>query len=279
MTSIPGMTVRQITARLMGAGIEEADWEALLLVSHYTGKSTAYWRADRDTEITSTALQEAVEKRCSRYPLQYILGTWEFMGLPFHVREGCLIPRQDTEILCEKAIELLGNRPATVLDLCTGSGCILSSVLHHCPNTTGVAVELSPDAAAIAEKNFDALHLTDRVTLIQGDIREDVLSPETKFALILSNPPYVTTDEMTTLAPELFYEPTMALTDGGNGLSLYHAIFKNYLPHLAENGTILLEHGNTQADAVLAMGKAYGLCGTVLYDYGGNPRCTMLWRG
>lgn len=278
MTNTTVMTVRQIAAQLREHGIEEADWEALLLVSHYTGKSTAYWRAERDTDIVNDDLQAAVEKRCSRYPLQYILGTWEFMGLPFRVREGCLIPRSDTEILCEKAIELLGNRTATVLDLCTGSGCILASVLHHCPHATGVAVELSPDALAIAQENFATLHLTDRVSLLQGDIREDVLPPETKFDLILSNPPYVTTDEMTTLAPELSHEPAMALTDGGNGLSLYHAIFQNYLPHLAEGGTILLEHGNTQADAVLSMGKAYGLDGTVLYDYGGNPRCTMLRR-
>lgn len=275
------MTVREITNLLSAHGIKEADWEALLLAAHYTGKSIAYWRADKDTDIADTDLHEAVAKRCDRIPLQYILGTWEFMGLPFRVREGCLIPRADTEILCEKAIELLKELPhsAHVLDLCTGSGCIIASVLHYTKAATGTAVELSPDALAIAQENFDALHVSDRIQLLPGDIREDVLAVDDRYDLILSNPPYVTLDEMDTLAPELSHEPAMALTDGANGLTLYQAIFENYLPHLKPDGKLLLEHGDKQADAVLTMGKAYGLAGTVLYDYGGKPRCTMLWRG
>lgn len=274
------MTVREITEVLSAHGIEEADWEALLLAAHYTGKSIAYWRADRDTDIAEADLHEAVTKRCTRYPLQYILGTWEFMGLPFRVREGCLIPRADTEILCEKAIELLKEipHPARVLDLCTGSGCILASVLHYTQTATGTAVELSQDARTIAQENFDALHLSDRIRLLPGDIREDVLATDDRYDLLLSNPPYVTMDEMETLEPELAHEPAMALTDGANGLTLYHAIFENYLPHLQPDGKLLLEHGDKQADAVLAMGKTYGLTGTVLYDYGGKPRCTLLWR-
>ncbi len=274
------MTVREITDLLSAHGIKEAVWEALLLAAHYTGKSTAYWRANRDTDIASADLHEAVNKRCTRVPLQYILGTWEFMGLPFRVREGCLIPRADTEILCEKAIELLKelHRPAHVLDLCTGSGCILASVLHYTQTATGTAVELSPDARTIAQENFDALHLSDRIQLLPGDIREDILPKDDRYDLILSNPPYVTLDEMGTLEPELSHEPAMALTDGANGLTLYHAILENYLPHLQPDGKLLLEHGDKQAEAVLTMAKAYGLAGTVLYDYGGKPRCTLLWR-
>lgn len=277
------MTVRQITAVLTDAGIEDALWEALLLAEHFTGRSRSLWRADMDTDIPSHALADAVEKRGTRYPLQYILGTWEFMGLPFTVREGCLIPRPDTEILAEAAIDranaiLKEKHTVRVLDLCTGSGCILASVLHYCPKAEGTAVDLYPDALAVAKENFTGLRLDARVTLLQGDVREDIFSPEETFDLILSNPPYVTADEMTCLEPELAHEPSTALTDGGNGLSLYEAILQNYLPHLSENGTILFEHGAAQSDAVLNLGKNHGLAGKALHDYSGHARCAVLWK-
>ena len=277
------MTLRQITKQLTDAGMEDALWEALLLAEHFTGRSRSLWRADMDTDIALPALAEAVEKRCSRYPLQYILGSWEFMGLPFTVREGCLIPRPDTEILVEAAVaeaETRTNRPSPlqVLDLCTGSGCILASVLHYCPTAIGTAVDLYPDALAVAEENFTRLGLNDRATLLCGDIRTDIFPKDRRFDLILSNPPYVTSAEMAELAPELAHEPATALTDGGDGLSLYKAIFENYLPHLSEDGILLLEHGSAQSEAVLAMGEAYGLVGKALYDYGGHARCALLRR-
>ncbi len=274
------MTVREIEAALRNAGIEDALWEALLLAEHFTGRSATLWRADRDVEIASPALTEAVKKRASRYPLQYIFGTWEFMGLPFRVDEDCLIPRPDTEILVEAAIEEIRRMGASVrvLDLCTGSGCILASVLHHCPGTVGTAVELYPAAMAIAQKNFVSLGLSERIRTITGDIRENLLPAGDLYDVILSNPPYVTTAEMAELAPELAYEPVCALTDGGDGLSLYRAIFENYLPHLAPAGLLLLEHGAAQSEAVLAMARDYGLTGKALYDYGGNARCAYLRR-
>lgn len=277
------MTVRQIAACLEAHGIGDALWEALLLAEHFTGRSRSLWRADMDTDIPVPALGEAVGKRSTRYPLQYLLGAWEFMGLPFVVREGCLIPRPDTEILAEAAIEaanvvLRTKGSVRVLDLCTGSGCILASVLHYCPAAEGVAVDLYPDALAVAEENFTRLGLTNRVTLLQGDVRKDIFPPEEQFDLILSNPPYVTADEMTVLEPELAHEPATALTDGGNGLSLYEAILQNYLPHLTEGGTILFEHGAAQSNAVLKMGKACGLTGKALYDYSGHKRCAVLRR-
>ena len=274
------MTVRQITALLAGAGIDDAGWESLLLAEHFTGRSRSLWRADMDTDIPAPALTEAVQKRMTRYPLQYILGTWEFMGLSFLVREGCLIPRPDTEILAEAAIAEAKKRKGTVrvLDLCTGSGCILAPVLHYCPNTQGTAVDLYPDALMTAEANFVRLGLAERTVLLSGDVRKDIFPKDVQFDLILSNPPYVTAEEMTALEPELSYEPSTALTDGGDGLSLYKAILENYLPHLAEDGVILFEHGAAQSEAVLTLGKACGLLGTALYDYGNHPRCALLRR-
>ena len=277
------MTVRQITARLTACGIEDALWEALLLAEHFTSRSRSFWRADMDTDIPVPALADAVGKRCSRYPLQYILGTWEFMGLEFAVREGCLIPRPDTEILVEAAITEAKNllrekKTLRVLDLCTGSGCILAAVLHYCPGTAGTAVDLYPDALAVAAENFTRLGLDSRVCCIAGDVNKDLLTPGESFDLILSNPPYVTAEEMNTLEPELAWEPATALTDGGDGLSLYRAILEQYLPHLAQDGVLLLEHGAAQSASVLALGKAYGLTGKALYDYGNHPRCAVLRR-
>ncbi len=280
------MTVREMEACLTQAGIEEALWEALLLAEHFTGRDAGLWRVDRDTDIPGAALVEAVEKRAARYPLQYIFGTWEFMGLPFVVREGCLIPRPDTEILVEAAIveirrkqqALAEDVPLRVLDLCTGSGCILASVLHHCPHTTGTAAELFPDTMAIAKENFAALGLTERITTVLGDIRTDLLPAGDTYDLILSNPPYVTQDEMTALSPELAFEPAAALTDGGDGLSLYRAIFENWLSHLTPGGCLILEHGAAQSEAVLAMARASGMDGKTLYDYGGHARCALLRR-
>ena len=275
------MTIHRITETLQDAGIEDALWEALLLAEHFTGRNRNFWRADRDTEIPSDALADAVAKRCTRYPLQYILGFWEFMGLEFTVREGCLIPRPDTEILVEKAIalaEATGKPALRILDLCTGSGCILASVLHYVKNATGTAVDLYPAALAVAEENFRNLHLSDRAQLIAGDIRNILLPEEDLYDLILSNPPYVTAEEMETLEPELSHEPSTALTDGGNGLSLYEAIFRNYLPHLADGGTMILEHGADQSEAVLCMGRKYGMTGEALQDYSGHNRCALLRR-
>ena len=275
------MTIRQITETLSAHGIGDALWEALLLAEHFTGRNRSFWRADRDTDISSDPLAKAVAKRCTRYPLQYILGTWEFMGLAFTVREGCLIPRPDTEILAEKAIALAEamDKPAVrVLDLCTGSGCILASVLHYTRHTTGTAVDLYPAALAVAEENFRNLRLTDRVQLLAGDITGDILPETDTYDLILSNPPYITAEEMASLEPELSHEPATALTDGGDGLSLYKAIFQNYLPHLAEGGTMILEHGADQSEAVLHMGKSYGMTGEALQDYSGHNRCAVLRR-
>lgn len=275
------MTIHQITEILSAHGIDDALWEALLLAEHFTGRNRNFWRADRDTDIPGPALAEAVAKRCTRYPLQYILGSWEFMGLEFTVREGCLIPRPDTEILAEKAIALIKSMPipsVRVLDLCTGSGCILASVLHYTKNTTGIAIDLYPDALKTAEENFRNLHLSDRIQLIAGDINQDLLPPDTRCELILSNPPYVTLEEMETLEPELAHEPSTALTDGGDGLSLYKAIFRNYLPHLAEGGTMILEHGAAQSESVLEMARTYGMTGEALCDYSGHHRCAVLRR-
>lgn len=272
------MTVRKITARLREAGIDAALHEALLLAGKFTGKSSAVLRADPDGVLPgSPELEAAVAKRCGRYPLQYILGEWEFMGLLFAVNETCLIPRSDTEILCEYIIK---HAPAKgrMLDLCTGSGCIPAAVLHYRKDMTGEAVELYPETLRQAELNFRRLGLDGRIRGTEGDVRDDLYPCDVRFDVISANPPYVTAEEMASLEPELSAEPAHALTDGGDGLSLLRAVIDNYMPHLAEGGFMILEHGAAQSEAVCGYALAKGYAAVPLKDYGGNIRAAVIRR-
>lgn len=263
-----------LRALFLSQGIPDADFDALTLLEAYTGKTRSAILADPTWECESDALTEAVEKRIRRVPLQYILGKWEFMGLPFVVNEHCLIPRADTEHIAEAAI---ARKPKRILDLCTGSGCILAAVLHYCPAATGVAVDLMADALSVAAENFRLLGMAERVELRCADVREKRCVPAERFDVITANPPYIAVAEMETLAPELSAEPRVALTDGGDGLSLYRAILENYCGNLAENGVLILEHGYAQSEAVCAMAAEYGMAVRVILDYGGNVRGAEMW--
>ena len=166
---------------LAAHGIPDADFDALTLLETFTGASRTAIFADPARAYESEALTDAVEKRLRRVPLQYIIGKWEFMGLPFVVNEHCLIPRADTEHIAEAAI---ARKPRRVLDLCTGSGCILASVLHYCPDASGVAVDCMADALAVAAENFRLLGVAERVQIVCGDVRERLIAPEERFDVI-----------------------------------------------------------------------------------------------
>lgn len=291
------MTIRTIAARLQKAGIgrtadcrtaecpgageaETAVYEALLLAEAFTGTSRAMLRASMDEELgPNPALLEAVERRCARYPLQYLLGSWEFMGLSFRVDERCLIPRADTEILCEYI--LTNAKPgAVLLDLCTGSGCIAAAVLHHRPDITGVAVELYPDTLALAMENFRRTGVEKRIRAIVGDAGKDLFEEGLLFDVIASNPPYIAKKELSSLEPELAAEPLHALTPendpAGDGLGLLFAILRVYGRRVAEDGFLILEHGADQGKKVTDYAKKLGFAAKTLRDYGGNDRAAVL---
>jgi len=270
------MTLRDIAAALSAAGIDNAFHEAMLLSEAFTGKSLTLLRISPDEELPmSDALAKAVDKRCERFPLQYILGEWEFMGLPFAVNENCLIPRSDTEILCEYIIKN-ATPNGRILDLCTGSGCIIAAVLHYRQDLTGSAVELYPETLRMAEENFRKLGLTARIRPILGDVTTDLLPENEVYDVISANPPYVTAEEMEGLEPELSAEPPHALTDGGDGLSILKAILDRYPAHLSENGFMILEHGAAQSESVIQYAKKNGLSALPLKDYGGNIRAAVV---
>lgn len=189
-------------------------------------------------------LEELVSRRKSGEPLQYILGKWEFMGLPFYTRPCALIPRQDTETLCEEALSIGGK---TLLDLCCGTGCIGVSLakLGGFEVTFG---DISPDCLALARENAALNGVSGKFLLT--DMFSDISD---SFDLICVNPPYIPTSELASLQAEVKREPVLALNGGADGLDFYRRISRDYAAHLNPGGTLLMEVGAGQAADVAAM--------------------------
>ena len=265
------MTLQDIRRTLADAGIENAAQEARLLAAHFTGFSAARLLLMDKEDLSIPALEEALRRRCTREPLQYILGTWDFMGLSFAVSPDCLIPRPDTETLVEAALPILPHGARTA-DLCTGSGCIGIALAHYRPDITVCAVEIAPRTAAVARENAARLGVSERFTVWEADVTKPIFPDDTCFDVITANPPYITLDEMQTLEPELSFEPRCALTDEGDGLSVIRGVLRFSARHLTTDGTLLMEFGASQADAVLALAAEHGFSGEILRDAGGNDR-------
>lgn len=272
------MTYRQLCAQFEEANIENAEWDALCLMEHFCNVSPSLLRTTPDRDYDSEALRDAVHRRLSHEPLQYILGEWEFYRQRYEVSSDCLIPRSDTEILVENAIRILpiGARFA---DLCTGSGCIAISTLAERPDTTAVAVEKFPNTLAIAQKNATKNGVAARFC----GILADVLSPnpamqkDAPFDAILSNPPYIPTKDIETLSPEVHAEPMAALDGGKDGLVFYRAILQNYASLLKKDGFFLFEIGFDQADALVTLCKEHNFAHIrVIRDFSGNDRVVYI---
>ncbi len=273
------MTLRTIEASLKEAGIptEDAAHEARLLAAHFTGLSPAMLLTMRDTPLDSPFLADAVSRRCTREPLQYILGEWEFMGLSFAVSPDCLIPRPDTETLVEAALARL-PKGARVADLCTGSGCIGISLAHYRKDITVTAVELFENTARVAEQNAAALGVADRFTVLRGDVTQPIFPDTTYFDTIVSNPPYIAYTEMETLAPEISFEPRAALTDEGDGLTVIRGVLKTAAQTLTPRGTLLMEFGASQGDSVRNLAEDAGFTAEILKDSAAHDRVLLSRR-
>lgn len=273
------MTLNDIQRRLRAVGIEEAAWEARLLAARFTGLSDARLVIMGGEELDAPGLEEAVMRRENREPLQYILGEWSFMGLSFSVSPACLIPRPDTETLVEYAVRQLPNN-AKVADLCTGSGCIGIALAHHRPDITVAAVDLFPETAKMAENNAHRLGVADRVTVTVGDVTEDTLLAGERYDAVVSNPPYITAEEMNTLSPELAFEPRAALTDEGDGLSVIRGVLRTAARTLREGGVLLMEFGAEQGQAVRTLAREYSFRDVhILKDAAGHDRVLVARRG
>lgn len=260
--------------RLLEAGIEEAALDARLLLEQICGTDRNTLLVHGDREISAQeqrAYEEAIERRSQRIPLQQITGSQEFMGLTYQVNEHVLVPRQDTEILVEEVLrELMDGMK--ILDLCTGSGCILISLLHYSNGCEGVGIDISPDALAVARRNAAVLLGTDKnYSFWESDLFAQV---EGRFDVIVSNPPYICHGEIENLMPEVRdHEPMLALDGGEDGLDYYRRIVAESPAYLNGGGRLYLEIGCDQGDAVqkLLLEKGFREI-NVVQDYAGLDR-------
>ena len=239
--------------KLQHAGIPEYDLDAWLLLEHVSGLSRAmYFVRDREEmeESCREQYEEAIRKRESRVPLQHITGVQEFMGYEFHVNEHVLIPRQDTEILVEEADQAADDTGAKrILDVCTGSGCILLSLLKMNENRTGTGSDLSEPALKMAEENRRLLEIPEeRAAFVQSDLFERI---EGTYDMIVSNPPYIRTEEIRKLQEEVrLHDPYGALDGKEDGLYFYRRIISEAGGYFDHQGTLLFEIGYDQAEDV-----------------------------
>lgn len=272
------MTYNEICMRLAAAEIENNRGEAAMLICHFTGINKAELFGMHDVDFNSQALDEAVAKRCSHYPLQYILGYWGFCHETYRVTEDTLIPRQDTEKLVELAIKILPEG-ARFIDLCTGSGCVAISTLASRPDCRAVGVDLFERTLAVAGENAEHNGVGERLGLLRADVLDPTFMNNLGvFDCILSNPPYIESKEVNTLAKELSFEPGAALDGGADGLKFYRKIISSYGQYLSSKGCMLLEIGYNQAKAVAAIAIENGFSCEIFKDYASNDRVAYLHR-
>lgn len=270
------MTYRELyekgNSALTAVGIEEASLDARLLLEFvcHTNRNDLLVHGDRSVDPPSEQVYlQYINERSKRIPLQHITGEQEFMGLTFKVNEHVLIPRQDTEILVEEVLKDLHDG-MSILDMCTGSGCILISLLHYSNGCQGVGADISQQALEVAKENASRL-LENGVTLLHSDLFEQVTG---KYDVIVSNPPYIRSDVIPTLMPEVKnHEPMQALDGMEDGLYFYRRIVAESKDYLARGGMLYFEIGHDQAKEVSELMKTAGFLEvTVVKDYAGLDR-------
>lgn len=264
-------TLKAASARLEAAGVPDSAYDAQAMLAHLLGEDMLRMRAEGYRELPEEvrARYEAMlARREMREPMQYILGETEFMGLTFHVEPGVLIPRFDTEVLCEEALRRLGKGKRRVLDIGTGSGAIAVSIAKLAPDSEVTAVDVSDTALCVAKGNAEKNGV--QVRFIKSDCFAE-LKGET-FDMIISNPPYIDEGEMKELMPEVLREPELALYGGEDGLDFYRRISREAPAYLAPGGCLLFEIGWKQKDAVSALVRETIGEPFALKDYGDNWR-------
>jgi release factor glutamine methyltransferase len=244
--------ITSAAAELQGAEIPESLKEAGSLLQFAIARDRAFVVAHPEYELTEqerASFADAISRRVTRQPFQQITGKQEFYGLDFIVTPDVLIPRPETEILVERAIEILGESEARFLDIGVGSGCISIAILKNCPKVSGTAVDVSEAAIEVAGRNAEMHGVKVRLIIKLSDVYNDIVRE--RFGLIVSNPPYVPAADIETLQPEVRdHEPHIALTDGSTGLSIIERIVVGAPEHLKPGGYLLMEIGFGQHEMV-----------------------------
>jgi len=266
------------TQKFTDAGIASPRLEAQLLLAHVLGCSRVQLYTGFDKPLAESELagyRDLIKRRLGGEPVAYLLGEHEFWALPFWIDPSVLVPRPDTETVIETALAMRPDRaaPCSVLDLCTGSGVIAIALARELPAARVVATEISAEAAAVARRNAERHGVADRVDVRVGDLFAPVAGE--RFDLIASNPPYIATAVIATLAPEVRREPALALDGGADGLAFYDRICREAASHLGPGGGLVVEHGFDQADAVRERFARAGFVDVrLVHDLAKNPRVT-----
>ena len=279
-TSAPTTVAEAIRdgAAQLGQIADNPRLEARLLLAHAIGLTRNDLIREPARPIDPARFHTLLARRAASEPIARILGNREFWSMRFEVSADTLIPRPDSETLIEAAIAAFANRapPATILDLGTGTGCLLLALLRQFPTAWGIGVDLSPPAAALAQRNAVQLGLAERSGFIVADWTN---STSGHFDLIISNPPYIPAAEIETLMPEVArYEPRRALDGGIDGCDAYRIILPRLARHLAPDGVAILELGRGQANYVHALAREAGLDGSLRLDLARIPRALVLRR-
>lgn len=259
------------TKCLTDAGVPDAALDAWYLLQMVCKIERSYYYVHGEEDIAQDAQKEyeiAVQKRAEHIPLQYIIGEQEFMGLRFKVNSNVLIPRQDTETLVEQVLKIV--KPGMkVLDLCTGSGCVLISVLKNAPELTGMGSDISKTALLVAKENAK-LHEVD-AEWVRSDLFDNITET---FDVIMANPPYIPTGEILSLMPEVRdFEPENALDGGADGLDFYRKIAGQVKDYLNPGGYVYMEIGYDQGEAVSELMRNAGFTEVeVIKDLARNDR-------
>jgi len=274
--------IQKSTEFLAKKGVESPRLQVELLLAHLLKmpRMKLYLNFDRalsPAEIDS--LRELVKRRGQREPLQHIIGSTSFCGYEIAVNRHALVPRPETELLAElgwKFLSTINHQPSTALDFGTGSGCIAIALAAKCPDAGIVATDISADALALATENAKKNSVVERIKFLQGD-GFAALSNNSKFNLIVSNPPYIPSAEIATLQPEVRdFDPRGALDGGADGLDFYRRISEEAKPFLKPDGKIMLEFGDGQANAIKAIFEnEKWIVEAVREDY--SQRARILW--
>ena len=257
-----------------------------VLLSHVLGKDRIYLYTHYDQPLIQEeldAFRPLVQERAKGHCVAAIIGEKDFMGLTFKVNDKVLIPRPDTETLIEYVLGAYSkNSDVHILDVCTGPGTILLSLLHYLPNACGVGLEISTDALSVAKENGERFNLNDRVQLLESDMFSALVGNAEKFDLIVSNPPYIRTGDAKLLSQDVLNEPHIALFGGEDGLEFYRILAKACGTYLKSQGRIAFEIGYDQAEAVKALLEETGQYSNIqcIADLGGNDRVvTAVYEG
>ena len=269
---------KYLSSSLEDVSGEYAAYEAEKIVCHLFGMDRrALSLVSRDeAPDKKTEADNIIARRKSGEPLAYILEKTDFFGLELYVNHTCLTPRPDTEVIVENALDIIGDKKARVMDICTGSGCIALAIAAN-SNAEVIGVDVSPKALEVANTNAKALSLESRVTFkLQNALSDEFAAAQEKFDLIVSNPPYIPTRDIDALSKEVHCEPMLALDGGDDGLIFYRR-FLDILPQkLNLGGAIVFEIGYDQEEAIRSLCQNKGLECSIFRDYGGNVRCAVI---